>query len=185
MRSNTPEIPSALPTEGFSRRQVATAAAWSLPVVALAVAAPAAAATDPVTGPTATVIGTLGGTILGAQRTVSFTAGTVTFDPRTSGLSTGNITVLLSLFGGEPGTNTFPLIVDNSAWAAQGWTRLSDFGGQARFRHASISSGTILTGGASWAGDATAYVNVAVGLTLATPGIGALGLTYTANAPED
>ena len=48
MRFTTPENNPAQLQKGFTRRQATTAAAWSLPVIALAVAAPAAAATDPV-----------------------------------------------------------------------------------------------------------------------------------------
>ncbi|GAA2249649.1 hypothetical protein N1031_19705 [Herbiconiux moechotypicola] len=166
----------------LTRRQVAVGAAWAAPVIALAVATPlAAASTGPVSEPAAAISGALNASFAGGVRTVNYSAGAVTYDPDGSGLTTGNITVALSLFGDSP---NFPLTVDNASWTSLGWTRLSDRNGTARFQHAAISSGTIPTGTASWSGADSDYVSVAVNLAVAQAGIGAVGLTYTFDPDE-
>ncbi len=166
-----------MPTTGTSRRSVVKAAAWAAPVLAVAVAAPlASASTTPAPQPTARVIGTLAGAVGGGTRTVSFSNALVEYNADGTNLETGNITITLPLFGNAP---EFPLVVDEASWAANGWTRLSNAGGNARFRHPSISSGSVLAGTASWSGPSEGYVQVAVGMTVATGGVGATGLTYT------
>lgn len=167
---------------GITRRKVIKSAAWSAPVVAMAVATPLASASmTPDPKPNAYITGTLTGTHDTVTRVVSFSNGIVTYDADGTDLETGNITVSLPLFGNMP---DFPLAVDEASWTSLGWTKLSNAGGNMRFRHSSIASGTVPMGTASWTGAADDYVQVAVGMTVAQGGVGSVGLVYTFDPDE-
>ncbi|MEH3088411.1 MAG: hypothetical protein PGN24_02040 [Microbacterium arborescens] len=167
---------------GHTRRTVIKAAAWAAPVVAVAVAAPlAAASTTAQPQPRARVIATLAGAVANGTRTVTFSNALVEYDADGSQLETGVITVTLPLFGNAP---DFPLQVDEASWTDAGWTRIGNAGGNARFRHPSISAGSVPAGRATWSGAGDEYVFVAVGITVQTGGVGSTGVTYTYD-PDD
>lgn len=159
MRFNTPENTSAAPAQGFSRRQVTTAAAWSLPVIALAVAAPAASASNlPVDQ--ITMSASFGVT----PSTVTYGIGQVfNQNPSSSAVSTGDVTLTFTI----PASYVFS-VADQDAMTAMGWTLLDSPGagatsGAFSFLHTAVTGATKITfPQVSFVGTAKAKIEVEI-----------------------
>ncbi|MGD8168352.1 hypothetical protein ACEXOS_014105 [Herbiconiux sp. P16] len=142
-------------TRGLTRRQVALGAAWSVPVIALAAATPAAAASDPITVPTAVVGGTIGSTTAGTTRTVTYSGGYATYNNAgDAGISSGNYE--LSFSWNKP---TLVPSFDLAAFTAQGWVVENAYtpgGVFFSFTHAPVSNGVVVTvPTVVWSGEST------------------------------
>jgi len=125
---------------GISRRAVMTAGAWSVPVVAVAVAAPMAAASvpPPVNQPSTFVSGSITASSTPTTRVATYGGGAVTYYDLGSGLDTGALTVELSST-----TAAFVLSYDLAAFQSAGWVLVSSD------PQLVIFTGGALTGGAS------------------------------------
>jgi hypothetical protein len=142
-------------SRGLTRRQVTAAAAWAAPVIALAVATPLAAASDPITVPKATVTGTIGSTTQGTTRTVTYSGGTVSYNNAgDASITSGNLE--LTFAWNRP---TLVPNFDAAAFAAQGWVVLLAYAPGASvfsFAHAPIANGEATTvPSVLWSGTST------------------------------
>ena len=159
MRSKTPENTSVAPAQGLSRRQLATAAAWSLPVIALAVAAPAASASNlPVDQ-------------IAMSASFGVTPTAVTYgigqiynqNPSSSSVSTGDVTLTFTI----PGSYVFS-VADQNAIVALGWTLVdAPSGGTTHgvftFLHSAVTGSTKITfPQVSFVGTAKAKIEVEI-----------------------
>lgn len=132
-------------SSGISRRSVIKAAAWSAPVIAVAVATPLASASVSVDSPTALVTGTLTATgTYATHRTATYSGGALTYNSNgVVGLNSGNITLTFSN-GNLPGwTLTTTDLV--TAYVAAGWAFVSQSPALTTFEHAPIANGQVVT----------------------------------------
>ncbi|QWT24870.1 hypothetical protein KPL76_05795 [Subtercola sp. PAMC28395] len=158
---------------GLTRRQVATGAAWAVPVIALAVGTPLASAS--VTSPTATVTGTITGSVGNGVRTVKYSNGGVSYD------SAGDPTLP------DSGILTIKLAWDNSAYVItydsvpSGWVLVSASStvSVVQYEHAPISNGASITfPTVTWKALSTSgHVNFSVQVESDNQNIGSAGVT--------
>jgi hypothetical protein len=158
---------SVVPTEsllgsesrGITRRQVTTAAAWAVPVFAVAVAAPMAAA-SPTGEPCAIIVGELCEKEKAGTRTVAFTNGVVAYDDDGTGISTGELTLRFTSTSDVP----YAVAYDVQAFSAAGWTLLP--GGtptDVSFTHASLSGNEpAFIPEVGWAGTGPVTIDISV-----------------------
>ncbi|MDR6866525.1 hypothetical protein J2Y69_001118 [Microbacterium resistens] len=146
-------LPSSARTSGgISRRTIVTGAAWSVPLIAVAVSVPRAAASD-VTSPTALVTGAIQAGVTSSTRYAQYGGGQVTFaSAGVAGIDSGRLSVSISNL-----TSTkFQLITLESVVAeyeAAGWTLVVATEALIEFTHAPIvDGGTVLTPAIRWEG---------------------------------
>ncbi|NQX14075.1 hypothetical protein HQQ80_20810 [Microbacteriaceae bacterium VKM Ac-2855] len=135
------------PDSPIRRRTVASGVAWAVPTVAVAIAAPAAAAsTAPVfDSPTAYVTGTLTATGTAATpRSALYSGGALSYNSAgTPGQNSGNIS--LTFYNNKPAT--WATVLDVAAYTAAGWIVVSADPVAQRFVffHPAISNGASVT----------------------------------------
>jgi hypothetical protein len=137
--------------KGLTRRQVAIGAAWTVPVIAVATATPAHAASVQ-QNPTATVGGTMTASSAGSARTVNYTNGFITYDNAgQTGVSSGNLYLDFTWT-----TAALVPTYDLAAFQAQGWVLDSPYvsgGTSFSFSHAPIANGaTVTVPNVTWSG---------------------------------
>jgi hypothetical protein len=166
---------------GLTRRQVTTAAAWAAPVIALAVATPLAAASDPVESPTAYVSGAINATgTSSTARTATYSGGSLNFDSAgISGVDSGNLTLVVSSTRAGWTTSTdIPAV-----YQAAGWTLVSASpdGTVFGFSHAPISNGqSVSMPGVTWSAPVgSAKPIIAISISSDSDDVSALGLTFS------
>ncbi|MEA9986511.1 MULTISPECIES: hypothetical protein [Subtercola] len=133
-------VVDAEPKRGLSRRQVALGAAWSVPVIALAVASPAQAAS--VTLPTAAVGGSIGVVQGATVRTATYSGGYMNYNAAGTTTTSGNLTLTFAWRTTGSWTMSPP---DTAGFTAQGWIQSSSSAGTLVFTHAPIADGTTVT----------------------------------------
>ncbi|WP_291055801.1 hypothetical protein [Herbiconiux sp.] len=142
--SEIANINDAESARGLTRRQVTLGAAWSVPVVAIAVATPLAAASVVFDSPTAFVTGTLTATGTNqTARSATYSGGALTYNSAgVPGLNSGNIT-LSFLNNRTPSWTLSGDIV--TAYQNAGWTLVSSSAAATVFIHSAINNGQSVT----------------------------------------
>ena len=145
MTQNTPDFPSSEATEaaprGLTRRQVAVGAAWAAPVIALAAAAPLAAASNvPVNEPSTFVSGSITASSSPSARVATYGGGAVTYYNLGSTATTGPLTVEIS-----SSTANFAISYDLAAFQSAGWTLVSSSPQLVIFTGPALSGGSSRT----------------------------------------
>ncbi|MCU1481336.1 MAG: hypothetical protein JWQ19_2122 [Subtercola sp.] len=163
------------PKKGLTRRQVATGAAWAVPVVALAVAAPAAAASTVLSSPTAYVTGTLSAGGTGTHRVADYTGGNTTYNSLGfPGLNSGNLTLTISWTNPTKYTITY----DAAGYLSAGWQLLTNTpaSGLIVYTHTPVNNGgTILMPAIHWT--SSVKPNISIDISSDSDDVSGLGLS--------
>lgn len=171
------------PLEGLAqasmnRRSVMKAAAWAAPVVAVAAAAPAFAASPVIDSPTAYVTGTLTATgTTTSARTATYSGGQVTFNSAGQPIDSGTLT--LSFTNTKVTTWSMSTTDIIALYVAAGWVLVSNnLEASIVFSHAPISDGGVVSmPSVAWSAPGSAgKPNVAVRLSSDADDVSALGL---------
>ncbi|UFS57878.1 hypothetical protein [Subtercola endophyticus] len=133
------------PKKGLTRRQVATGAAWAVPVVALAVSTPLAAASVVIDSPTAYLTGTISATGTSASpRTATYVNGSMTYNSAgVAGQNSGNLT--LTVYNNKP--TIWSTTISTAAYISAGWALVSanTVTQVYIFSHTAVTNGVVVT----------------------------------------